>query len=155
VSLFTIIVPTSSRRPMATPSSTRQRGPALRRRSALAAAIALSAGTLAIIGATEAHAASSCSVQYTVASSWPTGATVAINITNNGPATTSWKLTFAFPGSQQVSNGWNGTYTQSGQNVSVASESYNGSLATGASTSTGFNLSYSGSNPSPTAFSLN
>jgi cellulose 1,4-beta-cellobiosidase len=80
---------------------------------------------------------------------------VAIDITNNGPATTSWTLTFAFAGNQQVTQGWNATYTQNGPNVSVASESYNGALATGASASTGFNLSYSGSNPTPTAFTLN
>jgi cellulose 1,4-beta-cellobiosidase len=140
---------------MATTPSTRTHGPAWGRRSALAAAIALSAGTLAVIGATQAHAASSCSVQYQVSSSWSTGATVAIDITNNGPATTSWTLGFAFPGNQQVTNGWNGVYTQSGQNVTVTSESYNGALASGASTSTGFNLSYSGSNAVPTSFTLN
>ena len=140
---------------MATSPSTNPRGPALRRRSALAVAAALSVGTLALIGATDAHAAGSCSVQYEVSSSWSTGATVAINVTNNGPATTSWTLGFAFPGNQQVTNGWNGTYAQSGQNVTVTSETYNGTLSTGASASTGFNLSYSGSNPVPTSFTLN
>ena len=139
---------------MATTPS-KPRGQVWGRRSALAAAIALSAGTLAVIGATQAQAAGSCSVQYQVSSSWSTGATVAINITNNGPATTSWNLTFAFPGNQQVTNGWNATYTQSGQNVTVASENYNGALATGASTSTGFNLSYSGTNAVPSSFALN
>ena len=139
---------------MATTPS-KPRGQVRGRRSALAAAIALSAGTLAVIGATQAQAAGSCSVQYQVSSSWSTGATVAINVTNNGPATTSWTLAFAFSGNQQVTNGWNGNYTQSGPNVTVASESYNGALATGASTSTGFNLSYSGSDPVPSSFSLN
>jgi cellulose 1,4-beta-cellobiosidase len=110
---------------------------------------------LAAVAVSQAHAASTCSVQYTVQTQWSTGATINMNITNNGPAITSWTLTFAFPGNQQVSNGWNGAYSQSGANVTVGSLSYNGSLATGASTGTGFNLSYSGTNASPTSFSLN
>ncbi|HEY2697657.1 MAG TPA: glycoside hydrolase family 6 protein [Pseudonocardiaceae bacterium] len=125
------------------------------RGAALATAALLGTTVLAVIGATDAHAASSCSVQYQLTTSWTTGATAAIQITNDGPATTSWTLGFAFPGNQQVAQGWNGEYHQSGENVTVTSETYNGALATGASTSTGFNLSFSGTDAVPTAFTFN
>jgi xyloglucan-specific exo-beta-1,4-glucanase len=66
-----------------------------------------------------------------------------------------WTLKFTFPGSQQVTQGWNGTFTQSGANVTVTNASYNATIAAGASVNPGFNGSWSGSNPSPTAFTLN
>src|SRR5580692_6257121 len=40
--------------------------------------------------AAQAAAAPVCQVTYTVNSDWGTGFSVAINITNNGPAITSW-----------------------------------------------------------------
>ena len=111
-------------------------------------------GSLTCAAVTNA-ATPACVVQYTIQNDWGTGATVNIGITNNSAPMTSWTLGFAFPGNQKVSSGWNGTYTQSGQNVSVASMSYNGALGTGASTSTGFNLTYTGTDAVPTAFTLN
>ena len=47
------------------------------------------------------------------------------------------------------------TWTQSGSQVTATNMSYNGTLATGASTSIGFNGAWSGSNPTPTSFTLN
>ena len=48
-------------------------------------------------------------------------------------------------------HGWNGNWTQSGKTVTVTNESYNGSLAAGASTSAGANFNYSGTNAAPTS----
>ncbi|HEX4705078.1 MAG TPA: glycoside hydrolase family 6 protein [Pseudonocardiaceae bacterium] len=122
---------------------------------AAGAAVIVAAG-LATVAVTQANAASTCSVQYQVQNDWGAGATVNLNITNNGPAITSWTLAFTFPGNQHETNGWNGTYSQSGANLTVTNLSYNGSLATGASTSTGFNLSETGgAQPAPTTFTLN
>ncbi|NUT20932.1 MAG: beta-glucosidase [Hamadaea sp.] len=99
---------------------------------------------------------STCKVVYT-ANDWGGGGFGAsIAITNTGTTTiTSWTLRFAFPGTQRVTNGWSATWTQSGAEVTAASMSWNGTLAPGASTSIGFNGSYTGSNPAPTAFTLN
>jgi len=73
-----------------------------------------------------------------------------------GSATTSWALTFAFPSAtQQVTQGWSATWSQSGAQVSAASLSWNGVLATGGSTAIGFVGSFTGANPVPTSFALN
>ena len=98
----------------------------------------------------------SASVHYTVTSQWSGGFGASITVTNTGTTTINgWTLVFNFPGTQQITQGWNGTFTQSGSQVTIASLSYNGSLAPGASVNPGFNGSWSGSNPNPTAFTLN
>jgi len=100
---------------------------------------------------------STCSVKYTISSSWSGGFGANITITNNAStATTSWTLTFTFPNSgEAITNGWNATYTQTGQNVTATNASYNGSLAAGGgSTSIGFNGSDTGQDPAPPVFYL-
>ncbi len=115
----------------------------------------LAAAGLAAVTMTATAATAPCQVSYSVTGSWPGGFQAAISITNNGSPITSWTLAFAFPGDQQVSSGWNGTFSQSGRNVTIANASYNGSLGTGASTSVGFTGTYTSSNADPTAFTLN
>ena len=88
-------------------------------------------------------------------SDWGTGFSVAITITNTGSAISSWTLGYSYSGNQQLSSGWSGTWTQSGKNISVTSASWNGSLATGASTQIGANFSYTGTNTAPATFTLN
>ena len=82
---------------------------------------------------------------------------VAITLTNTGTTTlNNWTLAFTFPNSQQaITQSWNSTYTQSGSQVTLTNTSYNGTLAAGASVSPGFNGTWSGSDPTPTAFTLN
>ncbi len=126
----------------------------LRRGIAAAAAAALGCAGLAAVAATQASAAAACQVAYTV-NQWSTGFTAAVTITNNGAAITSWTLAYSYSGNQTLSQGWSGNWTQSGANVTVTNASWNGSLATGASTSIGANFSYSGTNTAPTAFTLN
>ncbi|GCF07540.1 hypothetical protein KDI_11040 [Dictyobacter arantiisoli] len=97
-----------------------------------------------------------CKISYTIQNQWTTGFTTNITITNTGTsALSSWNLAFAFPGNQQVTQGWSGTFTQQGNKVSVANLSYNGSLAAGGNISVGFNGTYSGTNSAPTVFTLN
>jgi cellulase/cellobiase CelA1 len=95
-----------------------------------------------------------CSAAYSVVNSWPGGFQVQVVIANTGSATlNSWQLGWTFPDGQAVNDLWNGSYTQSGANVTVTNESYNGTLAPGASTTLGFNGSYSGSNTAPSSVS--
>ncbi|WP_431882409.1 cellulase family glycosylhydrolase [Micromonospora gifhornensis] len=116
---------------------------------------ALTLGTLAALPATSAMAATGCSVTYTT-NSWSGGFTANVTITNLGDAITNWTLGFSFPdGGQQLTHGWSAIWSQSGNAVTAHSESWNGTLATGGSTSIGFNGSFTGSNPSPTSFTLN
>jgi hypothetical protein len=127
-----------------------------RRRTAFAAAALLVVSVLgATIPASMAHAAPACQVTYTKA--WDNGSGFGANltITNTGDPITAWTLTYNFPGTQVVDQGWSGTWTQSGAAVTVKDMGWNGTLGTGASTGIGFNGHYTGQNVDPNAFSLN
>ena len=121
------------------------------------AALALSAAGLgaSALTATPASAATGCSVSYTVPSQWNTGFTANIVITNLGSPLTSWSLGYSYGGNQTLQSGWNGTWTQSGANVTVANASWNGSVATNGTVTIGANFNYSGTNTTPTTFTLN
>lgn len=109
-------------------------------------------------GLNATYAASSyCQVTYVVTNQWPGGFGANITIQNTSPsAWTSWSLAFTFPASgQAVTQGWNGTWTQSGQNVTVTNASYNGSVAVNGSAIPGFNGAWTSSNPVPTSFTVN
>lgn len=97
------------------------------------------------------------SVAYDMANDWGSGATINVTIRNNSPAAISgWTLAWTFPGDQEISNLWNGGYTQDGTSVSVTDASYNGTIAANGGTVTfGFNLTYSGGNAMPADFMLN
>jgi hypothetical protein len=97
-------------------------------------------------------------VTYTVNNQWSGGFGANISITNtSSTAWNSWTLNFTFPGSQQVTQLWNGNVTQSGSSVTVTNASYNGQVAAGATVNPGpgFNGSWNGSNPAPTTFTVN
>lgn len=98
----------------------------------------------------------SCQVSYVVGSQWSTGFVTSITIANTGTtAMTNWTLTFSFTGNQQITSSWNGVVTQTGENVSIANESYNGNIAPSASVNFGFQGSYSGVNNTPASFFVN
>ncbi len=109
----------------------------------------------AAAGGAAQQAAGSCQVTYTVQNDWGTGFTAGITIENTGPAITTWTLAYSYAGNQALSSGWSGNWTQTGKNVTVTSESWNGTLATNASTQIGANFTYTGTNTNPTAFTLN
>ncbi len=121
--------------------------------SAAAAALAV-AGVVVTAGA--AQAAVGCRVTYAVASQWPGGFGANLTLTNVGDPLTSWTVTWSFSAGQTVTQAWNATITQSGSSVSARNVSYNGNLATNASTSFGFNGTWNNSgNPVPTSFAVN
>ena len=123
--------------------------------AAVLAAAALGCAGLTAVAAAPAAAAPVCQVAYTVNSDWGTGFSVAITLTNNGPAVTSWTLGYAYTGNQKIAQGWSGNWSQSGETITVTSASWNGALATGGSTQIGANFSYTGTNTAPTTFTLN
>lgn len=126
------------------------------RRAVLATATACAVLAATASTAVVALAATAgCQVAYTVASQWTDGFTANVTVTDLGDPVSSWQLTWTFGGSQQVTQGWNATITQSGTAVTATNASWNGSVATGGSASFGFNASWSGSNPVPTNFALN
>jgi cellulase/cellobiase CelA1 len=102
-------------------------------------------------------ATSSCAVHYVVNSSWPGGFNASITLTNNGSAAINpWTLTFTFPAGESVQGGWDGTWSQSGQNVTVSALSWNSTIsANGGTVSIGFNGNDSGQTTPPAAFFIN
>ncbi|HEV2344802.1 MAG TPA: arabinofuranosidase catalytic domain-containing protein [Actinocrinis sp.] len=113
-------------------------------------------GVIAAVGGPAQAAAAGCSVSYSVSSQWPGGFGANVTITNLGSPVTSWSLTWAFGAGQTITQLWNGSYTQSGAQVTVVNASYNGAVATGGTAGFGFNASWNNSsNPAPAAFSLN
>ncbi|WP_245899026.1 glycoside hydrolase family 6 protein [Nonomuraea indica] len=117
---------------------------------------ALLAGlAMTLTSAPAAQAAVACSVTYTKAWEGGGGFGANVTITNTGDPLTSWRLTYTWPGTQQVTNGWSADWSQSGKDVTATSLSYNGNQATGASWTIGFNGTYTGTNTNPTSFAVN
>jgi chitodextrinase len=111
-----------------------------------AASTPVTATTTATTGGT-----SGCTATYTVTSQWANGFTANVDVHNNGTTpTSSWQVKWNWPGDQQVVSMWNATSAQAGQAQSATNLDFNGALAPGATTSFGFQASYSGSNGIPT-----
>ncbi|WP_433356879.1 cellulose binding domain-containing protein [Micromonospora saelicesensis] len=130
-----------------------------RRRMTLIATTAAATATLVTAGlltSVSAQAAAGCQVAYSVASQWPGGFTGNVTVTNLGDPVSGWTLRWSYGAGQQVSQAWGATASQSGNQVSATNVDYNGSLATNASATFGFNASWNNSsNPAPSGFTLN
>jgi hypothetical protein len=98
-----------------------------------------------------------CAVDYVIRRDWGNWAGVGVTIQNNSSsAIDGWTLTWTFPGNQQITWLWGGSYTQSGASVSVSNGWWNRIIpADGGTVNFGFRMSYSGSNDEPTDFALN
>ncbi len=96
-----------------------------------------------------------CLVKYTV-TQFTGGFQANLNIINASSTTINgWKLVFTFPGTQKVLYGFNGIFTQNGNQVTITNASWNSTIASNGIVNTGFSGSWSSSNPSPTDFALN
>ena len=101
---------------------------------------------------------STCAVHYVVNSSWSGGFGASLTLTDEGTtAINGWTLTFAFPAAgEAVQSGWDGTWTQAGQTVTVTNASWNGAIAAGGGNiSLGFNGTDTGLATAPVAFYIN
>jgi Cellulose binding domain len=94
-----------------------------------------------------AQPASGCALTSSVTSSWPGGYQLQLTVSNQGTGPGSgWTAGFTFADSaESVTSSWNATVSQSGQQVTASSESYNGAVPAGGSTSWG--MVVTGSNP--------
>ena len=101
-------------------------------------------------------ATGACEIRYRVTSEWPGGFQGEVTVRNTGSsAINGWTLAWAFPADQRITNMWGGTPAQSGTDVSVTAASYTAAIPASGSVSLGFTASRTGTNPSPTAFTLN
>jgi beta-glucosidase len=95
---------------------------------------------------------SSCRVTYTT-NDWSNGFTASVSVTNTATtAMNPWRLQWSFTAGQRVTQSWSARVTQSGADVSATGETWNPSLAPGATVTFGFNGSHAGSNPRPASF---
>jgi endo-1,4-beta-xylanase len=93
---------------------------------------------------------------YVISNDWGSGATIAVNIENASSSTIDgWELTWNFLGNEEITNLWNGSYSQNGTSVTVNDAGYNSNIPEDGSVSFGFNLTYTGENTKPTEFILN
>jgi hypothetical protein len=102
--------------------------------------------------------ATTCSVHYTVTTSWPGNFQVDMTITNTGAtALTSWALRWEFNNGQTFTQVWNGIGSQSGARVTVTNASWNGTLNPGQSLGgVGFNATFDDfTNANPPNFTIN
>ncbi|MBV8430458.1 MAG: cellulose binding domain-containing protein [Solirubrobacterales bacterium] len=96
---------------------------------------------------------SRCTATYATVNSWPGGFQAQVTVTAGASGLSGWSVGWTFPGDQKITDLWNASYTQSGQNVTTGNLSYNGTLAAGASTTFGFTGSYTSNNAAPASLS--
>ena len=124
-----------------------------RRIAVLGSVLTLGLG-LVVATSTPASAATGCSASYATESEWSTGFVGAVTVTNTGTdALTAWTVTFTFGGDQKVTSSWNASLTQSIEYITASSLDYNGSVGANASTSFGFQGTYSTSDAAPATLS--
>ncbi|MGF1654086.1 MAG: glycoside hydrolase family 6 protein [Actinomycetales bacterium] len=104
---------------------------------ALALAGVVAAGGLTAVTVLPTQAAATCSATYSIQNSWAGGFQAAIVVSNTGDPTAGWEVEFTLPGGQSISSLWGGRSTVNGQSVSVANETWNGTLGSGQTTSVG------------------
>lgn len=125
--------------------------------AAVSAAALVSMGVVAIAATTAATAAAAagCTATYANTNDWGSGFGAGVTITNLGAAWSSWTLTYSYPGNQTLQSGWNGSWAQTGKDVTVSSLSWNGAVATGGTVTPAANFGYSGTNVNPAVFAVN
>jgi endoglucanase len=91
-----------------------------------------------------------CSATYRIDSQWNTGFGATVTVRAGTSAISGWTVRWTFANGQTISQMWNGSDTPSGASHAVRNVSHNGSLGAGASTTFGFNGTWSGTNSTPT-----
>ena len=66
-----------------------------------------------------------------------------------------WTANWNFSGNEKITNAWNCSYSQSGSSVTAKNAGYNATIPAGGSVTFGFNISYSGTNNTPSSVTVN
>ncbi|MDM7854715.1 cellulose binding domain-containing protein [Cellulomonas alba] len=98
-----------------------------------------------------------CAVRLSDTNDWGNGYVGSIDITNTSSETLrTWTLRFAWPTAwQQLSSGWNATWSESGGTVAVRGADSGAAIAPGATVNVGFVGAYQGPNVLPALYTLN
>ncbi|GGU21421.1 GH12 family glycosyl hydrolase domain-containing protein [Streptomyces lavendofoliae] len=99
--------------------------------------------------------ATACRVTYTP-SVWPGGFTTNVTVANTGTAPVDgWRLAFALPAGQTVTQAWNATVSPASGTVTATGTASSARIAPGGSQSFGLQGTYTGTFARPGQFSLN
>ncbi|MBL7258963.1 lytic polysaccharide monooxygenase auxiliary activity family 9 protein [Paractinoplanes lichenicola] len=74
---------------------------------------------------------SNCYAMFNIASAWNGGFQAEVMVHADTAAINNWTVSWTWPGSQTLTQAWNGTATSSGSLVSVKNVSYNGTVGAG------------------------
>jgi hypothetical protein len=111
-------------------------------------------GGLVVTGGS-ATAAPGCSVQFSVDDRWDAGFGATVTITNLGDPVAGWRLGWAFPSGERLTQGWNAGFSASGASVTATNVDWNGTIPTGGTASFGFTGTHTGTVGVPGSFTLN
>jgi chitinase len=102
-----------------------------------------------------AEGAGGVSATFSKSSDWGTGYEGKFTV-NNGSTSTlaTWRVEFDLPAGHRISSLWDGSFTASGQHVTV-NNTWNGNVAPGGTASFGFNVAYTGAYSAPTGCLVN
>jgi hypothetical protein len=82
-----------------------------------------------------------CAATVSVVSSWQGGYQATVTVKNTSTAgITGWTTGFTLPAGETIASSWNSVVTTSGQQISAANASYNGTIAAAGNTTWGFNV---------------
>jgi len=95
-------------------------------------------------------------VTWAINNVWPGGLQATVTVKNTGSsAMNGWTVGATLPSGQTVGQVYNGTFTQSGQSVTIKNQSYNGNVAPGATVSTGMQIAWTSDDGPATNLTLN
>ncbi|MEU7471118.1 cellulose binding domain-containing protein [Streptomyces sp. NPDC044984] len=95
-----------------------------------------------------------CRADYDLVNQWPDGFQATVTVTTRDPLD-SWRVGFAFPDGQRVTQAWDASLDQDGSHVTATAADYNKSIAAGGKLAFGFLASRDGTNRPPSGFTLN
>lgn len=125
-------------------------------RTLLGLAVTATAGTVAAVVAPGIASAATCSVAYTVTTTWGTGFQAQLTLTP-GAAVTAWNVQFDLADQQVVAFTYNATLAQSGRHVTLTNASFNGNVAAGSSVNmlVAVHTNPTATNVPPASFTMN
>ncbi|MEV7625819.1 lytic polysaccharide monooxygenase [Actinoplanes sp. NPDC089786] len=80
----------------------------------------------------------SCAAAYSITSSWGGGFQGQVTVRAGDEALNGWMVHWTWPGSQTLTQAWNGRQTSAGSLVTITNETWNGSLPAGGTATIGF-----------------
>ncbi len=124
------------------------------------ATFAVSASGLATVNVSASEVdndapASPSTLTFSVSSTWATGYSGDVTITNNGTTTiTNWTAVVVLSGTFTLDGNWKCTISKSGNTLTALPLSYNATIAPGASVTFGFKVGHTGTAPTISSMTL-